>query len=201
LFASIRLYSLSSAADRVDATDTVPIIPFIPIGLFGRIPENMVREILKNLRDVLLAERSPEQIAGGVALGVAVGLIPKANLICLLFVLLIFVRRTNLAAGLVSAMLCSWISPVLDPITGVLGRLVLEFGPAQALWAILYRLPIVPWTSFNNTVVMGNLVLAMLVMPPIYFVVRKRLTAESSTSVVPPPRHKQRQKFVVGQSV
>lgn len=178
-----------------------PLFRLFRLGGLAVSLKNMLREILNSLRDLLLAERKPEQIAGGVALGVAVGLIPKANLICLLFVLLMFVRRTNLAAGLVSAVLCSWVSPVLDPITGVLGRLVLEFGPAQALWAILYRLPIVPWTSFNNTVVMGNLVLAIVVMPPVYFVLRKRLAAETSTSVVPPPKLKQRQKFVVGQPV
>ena len=39
----------------------------------------------------------------------------------------------------------------------------------KPLWTCLYSLPVVPWTKFNNTVVLGNLVLGLLLYAPVYF--------------------------------
>ena len=50
-----------------------------------------------------------------------------------------------------------------DPITHKLGANLLSSNLLESSWAYLYQLPLVPWTRFNNTVVCGNLALALII--------------------------------------
>ncbi len=134
------------------------------------------------VREILFAERTPRQIACGIAIGIAIGLLPKANLICASLVLSMFMLRTNLAAGLVSALLLTWISPMLDPFTHRLGSAVLSWATLQPVWATLYRLPFGAWTSFNNSIVMGNTILIVALVGPTYLVISRRLGPKSISS-------------------
>jgi hypothetical protein len=133
-------------------------------------------------------------------------------------VLLLFMLRTNLAAGFICALDLSWISPALDPLTDGIGMAVLSWGPLQPLFGGLYKLPLVAWTSFNNSVVAGNLILALAFMGPTYLILSRRLGRSTPISTdsrpgvvpasagaepanfVPPPKLKKRQKFVIGPS-
>ena len=151
-------------------------------------------------------QRESPQIALAIALGIAIGILPKGNLIAVLFVVLLFTLRTNLAAGLLSAAICSWIGVGLDPISHRVGEAVLTFGPLQGLFAGLYRLPYAPWLSFNNTVVMGGLLIGLLQMPLTYFWCRRmfadRQTPQPERPAVPPPKMKrssrEQRRYVIG---
>lgn len=117
---------------------------------------------------VLTREHSPRQLALGVALGVVLGLMPKLNLIAGLLVILLFALRINILAGLATALVCSWLGMLVDPILAHLGRAMLTLVPLQPLFAWLYQLPFAPWTAFNNTVVMGALLVGLLQFYPTY---------------------------------
>jgi uncharacterized protein (TIGR03546 family) len=144
------------------------------------------------LYQALTAERSSRQIALGIALGVVIGLLPKGNLVALSFVFLLFALRTNLAAGFLAAGSCSWIGVGLDPISHRLGEVVLTFAPLQGWFASIYKLPLVPWTSLNNTVVMGSLIIGLVQFGPTYFWCRRllgdRSTRERQGPDIPPPK-------------
>ena len=113
-------------------------------------------------------ERSPRQLALGIALGVVIGLVPKANLVAVALVLMLFALRINLLAGLTTAIGFSWLSLLIDPVLDHLGRALLTLVPLQPLFAGIYELPYVPWTAFNNTVVMGALFVGLLQFYPTY---------------------------------
>jgi len=42
----------------------------------------------------------------------------------------------------------------------------------QGVWRWFYELPLAPWTDFNNTIVMGSLILGLLLFYPTYRLTR-----------------------------
>ncbi len=111
---------------------------------------------------------SPKQLAFGVALGMAIGLIPKGNLVAATLTVLLFAFRTNLGAGLLTVCAVSSFSARLDPLLDGIGTRLLSNATVYAWMAKLYELPLVPWTALNNTVVMGGVVLGVALFYPAY---------------------------------
>ena len=125
------------------------------------------------LAEVFLATDSPRRLAAGVMLGMMIGLVPKGNLIAVGLLVLLFAVRANLATGTIAAVLFSWMGFLFDPVSHRIGLALLGAQRLQPIWAYLYDLPLVPWTSFNNTVVFGSLVLGICLSYPVYRVSRR----------------------------
>lgn len=117
---------------------------------------------------VLTAADSPEQIALGFALGMVIGLVPKDNLIALSLGVVLFSSRANLGAAALAAFLFTWLGVLADPISHRIGLGLLEYSPLRPLWTWLYNLPLAPWTAFNNTVVLGSLILGLTFFYPVF---------------------------------
>lgn len=124
---------------------------------------------LRSLSQCLTEADSPRHLALGVALGVLVGLVPKGNLLAPLLMTGVALVRVNLAAVACAALAVSWIGVWVDPLTHQLGMWLLHARPLAPLWTALYDLPVVPWTRFNNTVVLGSLALGLLLAAPAYW--------------------------------
>jgi len=124
---------------------------------------------LRFIVKALVAEDSPKQLAAGIALGMVVGLIPKTSLLSTLGFVLICLLQVNLAAGYASVAVFSIVAPMLDPIAHRIGEFFLIQTPGLApLWTALYNVPILPWTGFNNTVVLGSTVVGLVAVFPFY---------------------------------
>src|SRR5215467_8981886 len=124
----------------------------------------MFSAIVRPLRQAigaLVASDSPRQLAAGLALGMVIGLVPKGNLIALSLCVLVFSLRVNTSLALVAAFAFSWAGSVLDPFAGKLGLQVLSIASMQATYASVFNLPLGPWLGFNNTVVMGSLLIGL----------------------------------------
>jgi uncharacterized protein (TIGR03546 family) len=117
---------------------------------------------------VLTAADSPERIALGFALGMIIGLVPKGNLIALCLGVVLLSSRANLAAAALAAFTFSWLGILADPVSHRIGLGLLNFSPLVNFWTWLYNLPVVPWTAFNNTVVLGSFVLALALFYPVF---------------------------------
>jgi len=127
--------------------------------------------VLRSLRLLVLAltaESSHRQIAGGIALGLIVGLVPKGNLLALGLLTLASAIKISLPGLFFSIFLFSWLALLLDPLTHRLGEALLAAPLLQSFWVWLYQWPGVPWTQFNNTIVLGSLVLGLLLAGPLY---------------------------------
>lgn len=122
---------------------------------------------LRYLWKALSAERSPNQIAWGVALGVLVGLVPKGNLTAWLFGIILVATKVNLGAGMLAAILVSTISVGIDPLTHEIGLRLLKIQSIQQMLGRLSEKPLVPWLALNNTVVLGSVVLGLSVLYPV----------------------------------
>lgn len=110
----------------------------------------------------------PRHVAAGFALGAALGLTPKGNLMTAVFLVLFFFLRVDKPVALASALLFTPLGYLVDGPAHGLGLFLLKFSALQPVWTFLYGLPLVPLTKFNNTVVLGNLAIGLILFAPLY---------------------------------
>jgi uncharacterized protein (TIGR03546 family) len=131
----------------------------------------MLRWIVKPLRilvESLRDEESPHLLALGLSLGMLVGLVPKDNLTATCLATLLLVLRLHLGAAASSALLFTWVGSLLDPLSHRIGLAILTFKPLEPFYSWLFDQPLVPWTNLNNTVVLGNLAIGLVLCYPCY---------------------------------
>jgi uncharacterized protein (TIGR03546 family) len=110
----------------------------------------------------------PKHVAAGFALGAMLGLVPKGNLFAVIFVLLFFLVRVDKNMAIFAAFVFTPLGYVLDGLAHMIGGALLTAGFLRPLWTFLYDLPIVPLTRFNNSVVLGNVAIGLLLFVPLY---------------------------------
>ena len=131
----------------------------------------MILKSARMLTKAFVSSPSPRRMAAGIALGVAVGLVPKGNLLAVGLMTLMCCVNVNVAAGLLTAVLVSLVSFAGDPLFHGVGRFLLTSDHLQPAWVSLSSQPFVAWTDFNNTVVLGSFVVGVVAIVPIYFLV------------------------------
>lgn len=123
---------------------------------------------LRLLLRALLAESTPRQMALGLALGILIGLVPKGNLLAIALGVMLAASTANLPIAAAAAVVCMFISRWIDPLSDGIGVWLLEQPALHGVWTQLYNLPLVPWTRFNNSVVLGGFVLGLGLLWPVY---------------------------------
>ncbi len=112
----------------------------------------------------------PERLAVAIALGILAGLVPKLNLLAVaLYALIVLLPVPTLPALLISAVVAV-ISWNLDIVTHPIGSALLKHEALRPMWISLEQMPLVPWMSLHNTVVLGNFVLGLLLLAPTYLI-------------------------------
>jgi len=133
-----------------------------------------VRDFLKILRE----GQTPGQIAGGFALGSILGLSPMFTLQGLLIWLVLLVLDVNLSAALLAITLFSLFAYIVDPVFHWLGfQILVNVDALKPAWTWMYNAPIAPLTRFNNTVVMGSLVVALALFLPLFLAMKRFVVA------------------------
>ena len=117
----------------------------------------------------LVVDATPGQMAMGLALGVLVGLVPKGNLLAIGLMMLMCSLRVNLGVGLATVFATSWAGMLLDPISHRIGEFLLKSKSLTPLWEAMYDTMLLPWTDFNNTVVLGSFSVGAAAFVPLYF--------------------------------
>ena len=134
----------------------------------------IVRDFIKILRE----GQTPAQVAGGFALGSILGLSPMLTLQGIVVWLIILVLNVNLASALLALSVFSLVAWLLDPLFHWVGYQVLvNMDALQAAWTALYNAPVAPLTRFNNTVVMGSFVSALVLFVPVYIGMKRFVIA------------------------
>ncbi|QGJ71647.1 Hypothetical protein PBC10988_33540 [Planctomycetales bacterium 10988] len=126
------------------------------------------RGALADYLRLLISREARQLLAAGFAGGMLLGLAPKDNLLALVLTFLIFSLRIDLTAVCGSAILFAWIGTVTDRWAHLVGKYLLTLPSLQPMWKEIDTWPLVPWTSFNNTVVMGQLVIGLVLLLPVY---------------------------------
>lgn len=121
---------------------------------------------------LLNSDTGHNQLASGLACGLILGLAPFLSLQTALVLFLVFIFRIQLGAAFLSAFFFKFVAYLLDPVTDVIGKAVLEQEGLRSLFVEMYNMPIIPFTRFNHSIVMGSLVLSVLLAPIAFFVFR-----------------------------
>lgn len=136
-----------------------------------------------SLLKVLNSDTGENQIAAGIACGLILGFAPAFSLQTVLVIVILFFFRIQVGAALTSAFFFGLIAYLLDPAFDSLGKIVLEEQGLKGLFTMMYNMPIVPFTKFYNSIVMGSLVLSFALFPVI-FVVSKKLIVKYRVTIV-----------------
>ncbi|HXI10346.1 MAG TPA: TIGR03546 family protein [Thermodesulfobacteriota bacterium] len=126
----------------------------------------MLTALAKLLR-VLNSEADPLQISLALAIAMAVGFLPffsPLNLVLLFFVL---VLRVNLSAFLLGTVFFSGVGYLLDPLFASIGLHALASGALRGLWTALYNTTVFRLINFNNTAVMGSIIVSAVLFIPL----------------------------------
>ncbi|HEV8510536.1 MAG TPA: TIGR03546 family protein [Gemmatimonadales bacterium] len=129
-------------------------------------------KLIQSLFGALHSEGTPGQLAAGIVLGSFLGLTPLLNIHNAIVFAALVLLNVSFAGGMLGWALFIPIGFLLDPLFDWLGHALLLAQPLRGFWTSLYNTPIVPLTNFNNTVVLGSVVFAVLAAVPLFFALR-----------------------------
>src|SRR5918996_1430907 len=111
-------------------------------------------------------------VVAGIALGAALGLTPLMNVHNLVVFSLIVLLNVSFGGGMLGWALFVPVGFLLDPVFHAIGLQLLEAPSLRQLWTGWYNTPLLPYTNFNNTVVLGSVVGWLALALPIFFAAR-----------------------------
>lgn len=125
-------------------------------------------QCFRKFRALLGVDATPQQIAAGLASGLMIGVVPKDNLLAFVLFILVASFRISLPTLFFAAFVGSWIAAFFESRLNQVGEAILTSPALLPYWAYLYHLPLMPWTNFNHTQVMGGLVVGTVGWYPLY---------------------------------
>lgn len=144
----------------------------------------MIISLIARLIASLNANNRPGEVAAGVATGALLAMLPSGNLLWAALFVLAALVKLNLAIAIGVLVVASPFAPFGDQLFHSVGIAILRHSPLQDLFEALYALPLVPLTRFNNSIVMGSLVVGIAAWIPL-FVVARQLTLLYRRSIHP----------------
>jgi len=129
-------------------------------------------KLIQQLVKALNSDGTPGQVAAGIALGAVFGLTPLLNLHNLVLFGCALILNVSMPGVFLGWALCVPVGFALDPLFDAVGSRLLLAPGLRGLWTALYNAPVVPFTNFNNTVVLGSFVVWVVAFLPIFFLAR-----------------------------
>ena len=130
-------------------------------------------KLLQSLVKTLHSEGTPGQVAAGIALGSVLGLTPLVNVHNLLIAAIILVLNVSVGGAMLGWALFLPLGFALDPVFDRIGhQLLLETPALTPMWTAWFNTPVLPYTNFNNTIVLGSFVAWLVLAVPIFLAAR-----------------------------
>lgn len=127
----------------------------------------LLKQIFQFLK-LINSETGTLSISFGFTMGFILGMTPALSLQSFLVFILLFIFRIQIGAAFLSAFFFAFVAYLLDPIFHEIGLKVLSDESLKPLFTKMYNMPIVPFTRFYNTIVMGSGVVSILLSPLIF---------------------------------
>ncbi len=119
--------------------------------------------------DIFTGRLGPQELALAGAFGVLLGLLPKDNLLFVMLACLFFFSHANLVVGVLITLVVSVFAPGFhEHFADPLGDAVLTAPVGQTVVGTLFRIPLVPWTMLDRTVVLGSFLTGAFLFFPLY---------------------------------
>ena len=117
---------------------------------------------------LLNSDKGENQIAAGVACGLILGFAPSFSPQTLLVFVIILLFRIQIGAAFTSAFFFAMVAYLFDPMLNSVGQIALELDGLKGLYTTLYNMPIVPFTKFYNSLVMGAAIVSIVAFPFVF---------------------------------
>jgi len=128
----------------------------------------LIQSIIKTLH----SDGTPGQVAAGIAIGSVLGLTPLLNFHNLFIFSLVVLLNVSFGGAMLGWALFVPVGFLLDPLFHNIGLELLQAPALRPLWTTLTNTPLVPYTDFNNTIVLGSFVAWLVLAVPIFFAAR-----------------------------
>ena len=129
-------------------------------------------KLIQSLFGALHSEGTPGQLAAGIVLGSFLGLTPLVNVHNAVIFAALVLLNVSFAGGMLGWAVFIPFGFLLDPLFDWIGHSLLLAPALRGVWTTFYNVPIMPLTNFNNTVVLGSFVFAVLFAVPLFFATR-----------------------------
>lgn len=129
----------------------------------------LILKQLFNLLKLLNSDTGTTSICFGVVCGLILGFTPAFSPQTIFVIVVLLFFRVQAGAAFVSAFFFKIPAHLFDFIFHEVGKSILEIESLVGVYTTLYNMPIVPFTKFNNTVVMGSFMVALILSPFIFF--------------------------------
>jgi len=110
------------------------------------------------------------QIAAGLAWGVLLGLVPSGSFFGIVLLLVSFFFSHHHWSKLFVMIILKLLSPFFIYWVDFIGWEILHFDAFFPFFTAMYNMPFVPFTKFNNTLVMGGLALGLVLWLPSFLI-------------------------------
>lgn len=127
----------------------------------------MVMTVAKLLK-VLSSETEPGQISLALSLSMVAGFTPLFSVHNLIVLLLVMLIRVNVASFILGLGLFSAAAFMLDPLFHAVGLKALTLKSLEGMWTAMYNSTLWRIERFNNTVLMGSLIVSLVLFVPLY---------------------------------
>lgn len=129
-----------------------------------------ILKLISKLIKAIRSASSPTQLGWGFALGMILGLTPFFNIHNAIIFILIIIINVNIGTAILGFLFFSAFAYLLDPVFHSLGYYLLtQVEVLHNFWSGLYNNPWIVFTQYNNTVVLGSFVSALIIFLPCYF--------------------------------
>jgi uncharacterized protein (TIGR03546 family) len=130
-------------------------------------------KFLQSLAKTLHSDGTPGQIAGGIALGAALGLTPLVNMHNVLILAALCMINVSFGSGLLGMAIFTPIGFMLDPLFDRIGHwLLTDVTALRPFFTWIDNSPVLAWSNLTNTVVLGSLVAWLILFIPIFVAAR-----------------------------
>ena len=126
----------------------------------------MIKTIAKVIK-IVNSETDPAQISLALSFAMVAGLTPLMSLHNLLVLLLVFLLKVNISTFILGTAVFSGIAYLLDPLFHRIGLAVLTFPALENFWTMLYNTTLLRLERFNNTILMGSLLVCIILFVPV----------------------------------
>jgi len=121
----------------------------------------------------LNANNRPQEVAAAITIGITLGVIPAGNITWFALLALTFFLKINFGVLLVVIALTKPIGYLLDFLFDPVGYWILTMPALEGIFTQWSNTPIVPYTAFNNTAVVGSIIVMFLLFIPLWIGISK----------------------------
>ncbi len=126
--------------------------------------------IFAKIFKILNSETEPLQISLALCFAMVAGFTPLWSLHNILVLLLALLLRVNLATFILAWIGFSGIAYLLDPAFHSFGYKILTTTSLQSLWTSLYNSILWRLTNFNNSLLIGSLLISIVLFIPLFLI-------------------------------